>query len=214
MRRLLLVRHAQSEWNASGRWQGTADPGLSPDGRDQARRAGQTLAAALAAGELPTPVAGLRASDLRRAVATAEALGAAVGWPRPAVVDPRLREHDVGEWSGLTRAQIDARWPGAVDAWSGDLSAVSPGGERRSDFEARAHAALAAIAAGAPAGLEVVVTHGGVLRAMARWLGVPDRPLANLEGYLLDADGPRHVRDVLLLPRRPPLARDAAAEIP
>ena len=33
---LYLVRHAESEWNASGRWQGHADPPLSPDGRGQA----------------------------------------------------------------------------------------------------------------------------------------------------------------------------------
>ena len=51
--------------------------------------------------------------------------------------DPAAYEADmahVGEWTGLTRDEIEARWPGALDAWRrGDLLAP-PGGERNEDF--------------------------------------------------------------------------------
>ena len=64
--RLLLVRHAQSVWNAAGRWQGWSDAPLSELGMDQARLAGQALSAD---GVMAGIVA---ASDLARAAVTAE----------------------------------------------------------------------------------------------------------------------------------------------
>ncbi|RIL05071.1 MAG: histidine phosphatase family protein, partial [Proteobacteria bacterium] len=66
-----LIRHAESEWNALGRWQGQADPALSLRGREQAR----ALADALAKEDFETLVA----SDLRRARETAEAIARAAG---------------------------------------------------------------------------------------------------------------------------------------
>ena len=64
MTRLLLVRHGQSTWNADGRWQGQADPPLSPLGRDQALTAAQRVGT----------VDVVLASDLQRAVETASAM--------------------------------------------------------------------------------------------------------------------------------------------
>ena len=84
----LLIRHAESAWNAAGRWQGQADPPLSPLGREQARAVARELA------EAKLDV--LLASDLCRALETARRVGAPHGLvPTP---DPRLRELDVGRW--------------------------------------------------------------------------------------------------------------------
>ena len=104
MTRMLLVRHGQSEWNALGRWQGQADPPLSALGREQARSA----VARLGAVDL------IVASDLDRALTTAAIMAEGLG-VGPVMVEPRLRERSAGEWSGLTRAEIDEQWPGYLD---------------------------------------------------------------------------------------------------
>ena len=99
--RVLLLRHGQSEWNAVGRWQGHADPPLTALGRAQA------LAASRSLGTLDAALA----SDLIRARETAEVVTGQLG-VGPVLIDERLRERDAGEWTGLTRAQIDEQYPG------------------------------------------------------------------------------------------------------
>src|SRR5687767_11323336 len=94
--RVLLVRHGQSEWNATGRWQGQADPPLTDLGRRQARSAAAALGT----------VDAVFASDLQRASETALIIAGELG-VGPVVVDPDLRERDAGEWSGLTRVEIE-----------------------------------------------------------------------------------------------------------
>src|SRR3954470_3221171 len=119
MTRLLLVRHGESEWNAAGRWQGGADPPLSETGMLQAADAGERLRG--------TGITAIVASDLKRTTRTAEIIAGVLGI---ATVhpEPGLREFDVGEWSGLTRPEIEERWPGHLDRWrDGDLE-QTPGG--------------------------------------------------------------------------------------
>ena len=94
-----MVRHGQSTWNASGRWQGHADAPLTELGRTQAARA---------VASLPS-VEVIWASDLERARATATVIGDALGLE--VQVDARLRERNAGEWTGLTRAEIERGWP-------------------------------------------------------------------------------------------------------
>ena len=86
MGRLLVVRHAQSVWNAAGRWQGWSDAPLSELGVEQARQAGSALAAA---GTAPGAMA---SSDLARARRTAELIGAELGYRQTLIVDPDFRE--------------------------------------------------------------------------------------------------------------------------
>lgn len=161
---LLLVRHGQSTWNVERRWQGRADPPLSPLGVEQARAA---------AAALPGGLRAVACSDLRRAVATAALLAAAVGLAVDAT-EAALRERDVGPWEGLTRAQIEARDPGFLDR-----------GERPAGFEddaailARVAPALGRLAAALPAPL-LVVAHEAVIRTLERAGGGGDAPMANL----------------------------------
>src|SRR5690606_25454710 len=100
-REIWLIRHAESAWNAMGLWQGHADPGLSARGIAQAEALARELAG--------SGIEAIVASDLRRARETARILGAALGL-EPAI-DARLRERDLGTWSGLTTPQIAGRWP-------------------------------------------------------------------------------------------------------
>jgi broad specificity phosphatase PhoE len=170
--RLLLLRHGESTWNVAGRWQGQADPPLSDLGERQA------IAARAAA---PDPPDAVWTSDLARARRTAELLAEPHGLTARA--DARLRERDVGEWSGLTRAEIEERWPGWLAARR------SPDGfEADEPLAARALAILREIATAAPGATLLVVTHGGVIRTVERHHGADPEPVPNLGGRWLLTD--------------------------
>lgn len=156
---LYLVRHAQSEWNAAGRWQGQADPPLSEEGRQQASR--------LAARFPDVEVAHVRSSDLVRALDTAAPLAAR--FALPVEVDAQLREIDVGDWSGLTREAIEQADPGALGRYY-DGECGWHGGETFDEHEARSARAALALESLDVDGAVVAVMHGGTLRAILRTL--------------------------------------------
>lgn len=177
---LLLLRHGQSEWNAVQRWQGVADAPLSDLGRSQARFVGSVLAERVsnAAG----PLVGAWSSDLARANETARILAQALGLG-DVKVDERLREADVGEWEGLTSAEIEAAWPGYLQA-----RRRPPGFEPFDAVIARVVPALHSIAAEA-GGPALVVAHSGVIRTIVHHLQGVDSRVPNLGGVWL-AVGP------------------------
>ncbi|HEX6311321.1 MAG TPA: histidine phosphatase family protein [Acidimicrobiia bacterium] len=168
--RLLLVRHGESTWNVAGRWQGQADPPLSDLGERQAAAAAAALA--------PPPDA-VWSSDLARARRTAELLVAPHALA-PVRLEARLRERDVGEWSGLTRAEIEDRWPG----WLSQRRAPA-GFETDERLADRALAAIRDIAGAMPGATVIVVTHGGVIRTLERHHGADPEPVPNLGGRWL-----------------------------
>jgi broad specificity phosphatase PhoE len=163
---LVLVRHAESIWNAEGRWQGQTDVPLSAAGRAEAARLGARLAR--------TRFDRRICSDLERTRDTAVALGGAFE-PRHA-----WREMDLGAWGGLLHTEVKERFPDDVAAMIAGSPARIGGGESMPGFEARAQAALdAVIAESRPGERVLVVTHGGVIRAIVmRLLGLEGgRPL-------------------------------------
>ena len=161
--RFVLIRHGETPWNLAGRWQGHSDPSLSAVGREQAARL---------AGELADEtIDAIVSSDLRRAFETATILGDAIGL-RPER-DARLRELDVGRWSGNTREQIRLREPEALGYFdSGAPDARAAEGENRSELSARVHAAIADIAAQSSAACIALVVHSGVVRALLPGTGL------------------------------------------
>jgi len=182
-RQLWLIRHAESAWNAMGLWQGHADPGLSSRGVAQAEALARTLA-----GE---GIEAIVASDLRRARETARVVADLLGLE--AIHDPRLRERDLGAWSGLSTPQIAGRWPedlARVRARDPDFR--PGGGESIRDVRGRAVGFFRELAARPGPARWAVVTHGGVIRAL-RPAGAT--PIANTEtvrvrlGELLDGLG-------------------------
>ena len=178
MARILLVRHAESAWNAAGRWQGWADPSLSVEGRRQAARAAQRLATS------PDIVV---SSDLTRARQTAETLAGAAD-VRPPRIDRDLREYDVGEWTGLTRAEIERRWPGAIERWEAGHLHEATGGEAAEAFVERVERALRRVGELAPDGTALVVSHGGVVLRVVQLLGGPVGAVGHLAGRTIDID--------------------------
>jgi broad specificity phosphatase PhoE len=187
MGRILLVRHAQSVWNAAGRWQGWSDAPLSDVGVAQAERAGRALAEH---GFAPASVA---CSDLARARQTAELLARRCAYRGTLTLDPALREQGLGDWEGLTNDQISARWPGSLEARNAGIGAVIPQGEPEDAFSTRVLEALQRISSRSRYGEVLVVTHGGVVMVLERALGVwgPERRHPNLAGWWLEVtDGP------------------------
>jgi broad specificity phosphatase PhoE len=180
---VLVIRHAQSTWNADARWQGQADPPLSGDGDRQVEAAADRLADLIGSGPR---VDLMITSDLKRARSTAERLAAGMGVAPPHLLLADLREYDVGAWSGLTRAEIELRWPEQLARFDrGDLDRP-PGGESRAAFDVRVRRAAADVAGlieGHRSRLGLVVTHGGVIRSLARTGGLPEVHIGHLGGY-------------------------------
>jgi glucosyl-3-phosphoglycerate phosphatase len=143
---LILIRHAQSTWNADGLLQGQADPPLSEVGRREAAALAPTL------GGFPRDR--VVCSDMLRARETAALAGHA--GPR---IDPRWREIGVGEWAGRPLAELPG---GSSAAWRGG-PIVAPGGESWEALSARVEAALSELRAAG--GSWLVVCHGGAIRA-------------------------------------------------
>ena len=165
---LILMRHGETLWNQKGIWQGHADPPLSSIGLQTIQEASRTLEA-----EAFTKII---SSDLRRCLASAAPLASKMQLPIQR--EPRLRELDVGDWSGRTRQEIQLVDPQGLARFDrGDLDFIPPGGESRRQFGRRAFAALEEIAQLAVSGeLFFVVTHLGILRLLS-----PERDLSNGE---------------------------------
>ncbi|MFN8033038.1 MAG: histidine phosphatase family protein [Mycobacterium sp.] len=163
VRRLVMLRHGQTEYNADSRMQGQLDSQLTDLGRAQAVAAAEVLAK-----RQPLLIV---SSDLHRAYDTAVTLGERTGLV--VHVDTRLRETHLGEWQGLTHGQVDANAPGARLAWRDDATWAPHGGESRIDVADRSVPLVSEIVAAEHEwGLEepdrpvVLVAHGGLIAAL------------------------------------------------
>ncbi len=181
MTRLFLVRHGQSEWNALGKWQGQADPPLSKLGEEQAFQAALRL----------PPFGLLAASSLQRSTQTANIFATASAWdPSEIVIEDRLKERDVGAFSGLTRSEIDEQFPGYLgnDIWPDDW-------EPDEDLIARLLIGLERLisllskSSQAESDDVVVVSHGGCIYALESLCGEEYERIPNLTGRWFEIIG-------------------------
>ncbi|MFE7798824.1 histidine phosphatase family protein [Nocardia sp. NPDC057440] len=190
VRTLILLRHGQTEWNASDRMQGQIDTDLTELGRRQAKEAARELVSRNAIA--------IVSSDLRRAFDTASAL--AEHTTVPVVTDVRLRETDLGDWEGLTHLDVDADYPGARVAWRLDATYTPPGGESKLEVGARSLPVVQELFADRqdwPGRTIILVAHGGLIAALtAALLDLPPRNwpalggLANTSWVQLSSHGP------------------------
>jgi broad specificity phosphatase PhoE len=165
MRRVLLVRHCQSQANAEGRIEGKGDSPLSEDGQEQARAVAAFIAEqALGEGRLI-------ASSQARAIATAAEIAAACGWTH--VQDHRIREGELGWMEDLSYAEVGRHM---AERQVEELNAHVHGGESLEVVGARAWEALSE-ALEAHSGDLVLVSHGYTIQALLRRLdpqiGIP-----------------------------------------
>ena len=202
-RRLVMLRHGQTEFNADSRMQGQLDTHLTDLGLAQAAAAAEVLGK-----RQPLLIV---SSDLRRAHDTAVVLGERIG--SAVRVDERLRETHLGDWQGLTHQQIDTDAPGARLAWRNDAGWAPHGGESRVDVARRSLPLIAELVAeqaewGAdePDRPVVLVAHGGLIAGLtARLLGLPvdnwpvlggmgNASWVQLSGHSDDGAGPEQIR--------------------
>ena len=162
---IILIRHGETAWNAERRLQGHIDIALNQEGLRQAR----ALAGALA----DQPLDAIYASDLARAVQTAQAVAARQPVPLPVQQQALLRERCFGGFEGLLYAEIAARFPQQFAAWQArDVDGAMPAGLREAEtfrqFYQRCTSAIAAIAQRHPGQVVALVAHGGVLECAYR----------------------------------------------
>jgi probable phosphoglycerate mutase len=160
---ILLARHGETDWNRDNRFQGHADPPLNDTGRAQAAE----LAERLAGDEL----AAVYSSPLRRAFETAAAIAEPHGL-EPVRLDA-LREVDVGSWQGLTRAEVEQRFPDQYARWL-DHEQGWEDGETYEAMGERVVRAMLELAVAHEGQRILAATHGGPIRAAyANTQGVP-----------------------------------------
>ena len=170
---LYYIRHGETEWNASGRFQGWRDIPLNDRGRAQAVQAGGILRELLERDRRDHAKLPFVASPLGRARETMELLRASLGAPREGyALEERLRELGFGRWEGMTLAEMAADDPAIFEARNADKWGVaSPEGESYADLEARVAGWLESINQDAVQDA-VVVAHGGTMRALMVARGV------------------------------------------
>jgi broad specificity phosphatase PhoE len=163
-RRIVLLRHGRTAWNAERRYQGQEDPPLDEVGQVQAIEA-----AALVAAMNPDV---LISSDLERARQTAQKVSSLSGVSL--TVDKRLRERNLGHWQGLTRDEVQSRYPEEFADWLAGRDVARRGGESRRQVAERA---LSVVDQLAPVPLAVLVSHGATSMCLsAALLGLPQTP--------------------------------------
>ncbi|GAA2246071.1 histidine phosphatase family protein [Herbiconiux moechotypicola] len=153
-----FVRHGQTDWNFEKRIQGTTDVPLNDTGREQARETGLLLAERQRA---EATWNGIVASPLSRARETAEIIASIVGFDDVELV-PAIAERSYGEVEGLNAEELRARFP--------DPLAPVPGRERRRHVVARVLPALELLAEEHPGESLIVVSHGGVIGSLIRYV--------------------------------------------
>jgi broad specificity phosphatase PhoE len=151
---IVLVRHGETDWNRENRFQGRADPPLNDAGRRQARELAERLR--------PDSVTAVYSSPLRRARETATIVAELLALD--VSVNDALMEVDVGSWSGLTRTEVEARFPEGFRRWL-EYDHGWEDGESYEELGRRVVDGLSLIADAHPGERVLAVTHGGPIRA-------------------------------------------------
>ena len=160
---ILLIRHGETAWNAERRLQGHLDIPLNAEGVRQAAALGRVLR--------DEPLDAIIASDLQRAIQTAQAIAEPHGMA--VMIDAGLRERGFGVLEGLLRTEMAAAFPEAFAAFQArDLDACYPSGvnvaETLREFSARVMQTLSQLVTTGQHKKIVLVTHGGILDCVYR----------------------------------------------
>lgn len=157
MAKLYLVRHGETDFNKTLRFQGQTDVPLNEKGKEQAQK--------MATYFRNIPLTAIYSSSLQRAYSTAEILGSVKNLA-PVKVDS-FREINFGQWEGghstVIKEQYGSVWQ---DFFKNPAIAKAPGGESMGDLQNRAFPALQKILASHPEGDVAVVAHGGIIRVL------------------------------------------------
>lgn len=165
--RLFLVRHGATQLTAENRFSGAVGVDLSEQGRTQVRRLAERLGG--------DRLSAIYTSPLSRTVETAEILARPHGLAP--VPEDGLREIGHGRWEGLTRAEVEERFPAEYAAWEADPFTFAPvDGESGLAVLARALPVIRRIVVAHEGATVLVVSHKATLRlVLASLLGMDAR---------------------------------------
>ena len=165
VKRVLIVRHGETDYNATRRYQGYLDVPLNSVGQEQAQKLGIYLK------DGGWKIDAIYSSDLKRAYGTAQEIANVL--ENDIVGEVRLREINVGIFQGLTREEIQAQHPDAWKQWREDDDFVVPEGESRLQLRARAYEAWQEITE-QDLSTVIMVSHGGTIRQLTEQLIASD----------------------------------------
>lgn len=164
---LYLVRHGQTIWNSTGKYQGRTDVALSDKGISQAKKTVNRF--------LSVHLDGVIASPLKRAADTARGIAETHGLPLE--TDSRLMELSFGDWEGKTYEEIEKIWPGMIEEMYHDAGSLRlPHGESFEDCQKRCMEAVKGILQRGDNKSYAIVCHGAALRTII--CGLIQIPLA------------------------------------
>lgn len=156
---LTLVRHGETQWNATGRIQGHLDIPLNATGLAQAAAIGERLGG--------VAFDAILSSDLERALQTARPI--ARHSEQTLVCEARLRERHLGVLQGLTGEEAATRHPQAWQVFKArNPDATLEGGETLAEFSRRVVELINDLLRTHAGSRLLLVTHGGVLDAAYR----------------------------------------------
>jgi 2,3-bisphosphoglycerate-dependent phosphoglycerate mutase len=202
-RRLILVRHGQSEWNLKNLFTGWRDPGLTEQGITEAREAGRALK------KRGWPIELCFTSALKRAQATLDLMLEEMGIANMVIVrNQALNERDYGDLAGLNKDDARKKWgEEQVHIWRRSFDVPPPGGESLKDTAARVlpYYEKEIVPRVLDGGNILVAAHGNSLRALAMRLeGISPQDIVKLEIvtgqpmiYELDKNGRLAHREII-----------------
>ena len=169
MTEIIIIRHGETEWNKTGRFQGHSDVPLSEEGRAQAEALGRNL--------VLDHADAIYASDLIRAMETATPLAARFGLT--VTPDPLLRELNFGAWEGRSFNDVNAEHSDAMKRFYNDPEhADIPESEPFPVFQKRVAGRVREIVRAHQGKRIVIVSHGASIRILlADILAMPIRSI-------------------------------------
>lgn len=185
MTELWLIRHGQTDWNLTGRWQGQASdaPGLNEKGRLQALAIREQLQ--------EIKLSAIFSSDLLRAQQTAELIAEPLGLP--ITLEPRLREINLGVWEGMPSEEIEAKYPQELaERAQNPFNARAPKGESPREVAERVLAAIDEITNKHRGKSILIVAHGISLAVII--CHVNGFPMEDVYQHIPDNAQPYHVQ--------------------
>lgn len=164
MTKLILIRHAETEGNFNGVWNGVTDAPLTTRGQQQIEAVARHVARLLA----EQAIDHFYTSPMGRAQKTAAAISTALG--RSPVIHEELREFDLGDWEGRSMkelGEVEKLW----EIWAANPHFAPPNGESPDGFSRRAVKIIHELAEQHAGETVLVVTHGGIIScSIAYWI--------------------------------------------
>ena len=197
MTRIIITRHGETDWNAQGRIQGTADIPLNENGIAQALQLAESLS--------KITIHAIYTSEYQRAAETARLIQQAHPDKPQLTLSKDIRERSWGVIEGLSWEEIERIHPDAARGInSGALDYVPPGGESKRDAFNRTRRLLRHIARRHPDQFVLIVTHRSIAATLLKYamnIGVEDPTpfrMANCALYIIDTpDGEQlHVQNL------------------